>query len=170
MLCQQILNVSYGFQHTYGGSKWDHHPQFWHNFLVRFWQGFFLYIWITKCQWITLKCLVVTATYCEGKFYTLHKTQNLKYINIFLNKFYKQRSWKRLKLVDRKLYKECKCKEKKTCRFSTYDTYGGSKWDHHPQFWHNFLIRFWQVFFSLHLHSLYNFLSTSFKRFQDLCL
>ena len=53
-----------------------------------------------------------SATYCEGKFYTLHKTQNLKYINIFLNKFYKQRSWKRLKLVDRKLYKECKCKEK----------------------------------------------------------
>jgi hypothetical protein len=55
-ICQQILNVSYGFQHTYGGSKWDHHPQFWHNFLVRFWQGFFLYSYIPY----TISCLPVS--------------------------------------------------------------------------------------------------------------
>jgi hypothetical protein len=55
-ICQQILNVSYGFQHTYGGSKWDHHPQFWHHFLVRFWQGFFLYIYIPY----TISCLPVS--------------------------------------------------------------------------------------------------------------
>jgi hypothetical protein len=34
-------------------------------------------------------------------------------INIFLNKFYKQISWRHLIMVDRKLYKKCKCKEKK---------------------------------------------------------
>ena len=32
------------------------------------------------------------------------KGNSIHYINIFLNKFYKQRSWKRLKLVDRKLF------------------------------------------------------------------
>jgi hypothetical protein len=55
-ICQQILNVSHGFQHTYGESKWDHHPQFWHNFLIRFWQGFFLYIYIPY----TISCLPVS--------------------------------------------------------------------------------------------------------------
>jgi hypothetical protein len=113
-ICQQILNVSYGFQHTYGESKWDHHPQFVDcivaddNPLLDF-ISIWIWIWITKCQWI--KCLVVIC-------HILWREIQIKICQQILNVSY-----------------------------GFQHTYGESKWDHHPQFWHNFLIRFWQGFF-----------------------
>ena len=71
------------FCKTYGGSKWDQHPKFWLNFLVRFWV-FFLYIYIPytiSCQpfsnvskiSVYIICLEIYLCILNSEFYVMHR-------------------------------------------------------------------------------------------------